>query len=299
MSPIKKILVVDDNAVERHLVGSLLEKVDNWTVEYAADGAAAFNTISTFEPDIVVTDIQMPYVDGLELVKKIRASYSHLPVVLTTSFGSEKTAVEALKCGAASYTPKSALNQDLTRTVQQVLQMSEHVAVDRTTSKQPVPENMAFVLDNDLSLIGPLIENLQASLPSWSDRDRLQIGMAIDEALVNAMHHGNLEVDSNLRDSDENHYYEQIRERRCKEPFCVRRVSIQAEFSDQHVCVQISDDGPGFDPSKIEDPTTDDNVQRIGGRGLFLIRAFMSQVVHNGVGNQITMTKLRKDLDQV
>lgn len=295
MNPVKKILVVDDNPVDRHLIGSLLSKVAQWEVDYASDGEAALRQINASNPDIVVTDMQMPYVDGLQLVKTIRCEHAHIPVMLITSHGSEKTAVEALKNGAASYTPKSALNQDLARTVKQVLQMSERVQLGNTSSNQPIPENMAYVLDNDLGLIGPLIENLQASLPSWSDRDRLQIGMAIDEALVNAMHHGNLEVDSNLRDADESEYYNQIRDRRCQEPFCQRRVSVQAEFSDQHVCIQISDDGPGFDPSKIEDPTTDDNVQRIGGRGLFLIKAFMSHVVHNGCGNQITMTKLREE----
>ena len=295
MSPVKKILVVDDNPVDRHLIGSLLGKIAGWEVNYASDGAAAIGKIVEVDPDIVVTDMQMPYVDGLQLVKSIRNDFSHIPVMLITSHGSEKTAIEALKLGAASYTPKSALSQDLARTIKQVLQMSERVQLGSASSHQPVPENMAYVLDNDLGLIGPLIENIQASLPSWSDRDRLQIGMAIDEALVNAMHHGNLEVNSNLRDSDESEYYNQIRDRRCQEPFCNRRVSVQAEFSEQHVCVQISDDGPGFDPSKIEDPTTDENVQRIGGRGLFLIKAFMSQVVHNGCGNQITMTKLRAE----
>ena len=216
-----------------------------------------------------------------------------MPVVLITSYGSEKPAVEALKCGAASYSPKSAVHKDLARTVEQVLQMSQRVYAGEHAKDQPVPENLAFVLNNDLGLIGPLIENLQAALPSWSDRDRLQIGMAIDEALVNAMHHGNLEVKSDLRDSDEAEYYDQINARQAQKPFCDRRVSVQAEFSDQHVCIQISDEGPGFDPNRIEDPTTDENVQRIGGRGLFLIRAFMSQVVHNATGNQITMTKLR------
>ena len=230
MSPVKKILVVDDNPVDRHLVGSLLGKIKHWTIEYASDGAAALSAIPEFEPDLVVTDLQMPYVDGLELVKNIRCNHSHIPVVLTTSHGSEKTAVEALKYGAASYTPKSALSQDLTRTVEQVLKMSERVQAGSVAGDQPIPENMAYVLDNDLGLIGPLIENLQAVLPKWSDRDRLQIGMAIDEALVNAMHHGNLEVNSKLRDSDETKYYDQIRDRKCKEPFCQRRVSVQAEF---------------------------------------------------------------------
>lgn len=290
----KTILVVDDCKVDRQLVGGLLNKVESWTVAFACDGAEAIAAMGDVQPDIVVTDMQMPYFDGLALVRSIRDDYSHIPVVLITSKGSEKTAVEALKCGAASYSPKSALAEDLVRTVRQVLQMSEHVhGGGPSDGAQPVPKNLAFVLDNDLGLIGPLIENLQAALPTWSDRDRLQIGMAIDEALVNAMHHGNLEVDSDLRDDDESEYYALIQQRKKESPYRERRVSVQAEFSEQHVCIQISDEGPGFDPSKISDPTTDENVQRVGGRGLFLIRAFMSQVSHNSSGNQITMTKLR------
>lgn len=291
----KKILVVDDNPVDRRLVGGLLAKVENWRVEFAADGALALQAIQEDEPDLVVTDMQMPQMDGLALVQDIRANRPHIPVVLITSYGSESIAAQALKCGAASYSPKSALSQDLVRTVDQVLKMSERVQFPLLVGNQPVSRNLAFVLDNDLSLIGPVIEHLQSALPSWSDKDRLQIGMAIDEALVNAMHHGNLEVSSKLRDSDEDLYYEQIRERRGVEPYCDRRVSVQAEFSDQHVCIQVSDDGPGFDPTQIADPTTSENVQRIGGRGLFLIKTFMNKVSHNRNGNQITMTKLRDE----
>ena len=53
--------------------------------------------------------------------------------------------------------------------------------------------------------------------------------------------------------------------------------------------------GDGFDPQTIPDPRTPDNLHHVSGRGLFLIRNFMHQVAHNAVGNQITMTKLRKD----
>ena len=130
-------------------------------------------------------------------------------------------------------------------------------------------------------------------MPEWSNRDCLQIGMAIDEAVVNAMHHGNLEVSAHLRDGDDAEYYRQIRERRQQTPYCDRKVHVQAEFSDQHVCIQISDEGRGFDPAGIPDPTDEENIQKVGGRGLFLIRSFMNQVVHNQAGNQITFTKIR------
>ena len=161
----------------------------------------------------------------------------------------------------------------------------------------PAPRAHAVVLKNDLKLIGPTIENMQENLPSWSDRDRLQIGMALDEALVNAMHHGNLEVDSSMKEGDETNYYELIRERQTKAPWNERKVRVEFEFSEEHICIQVSDEGPGFDPSAVPDPRTPENLHRVCGRGLFLIRNFMDQVAHNAVGNQITMTKLRQSSD--
>ena len=117
--------------------------------------------------------------------------------------------------------------------------------------------------------------------------------MALDEALVNAMHHGNLEVDSSYREGDGSEYYELIRLRQQQEPWGSRRVKVEYEFSEEHICIQISDEGQGFDPSSVADPTAPENLHRVYGRGLFLIRNFMDQVAHNQVGNQITMTKLR------
>ena len=291
-----KILVVDDNPVDRRLIGGLLSKEPDWQISYANDGAQAIDETERLMPDVIVTDLQMPYVDGLELVKRIRDTHPNIPVILITAKGSEKIAVEALKQGAASFSPKAGMQKDLARTVRQVLEMSAHINASNLPGNQPVPKNLAFVLENDLGLIGPVIEHLQAALPHWSDRDRLQIGMAIDEALVNAMHHGNLEVKSSLRDADESAYYKEVQTRKEKTPYCDRKVRIQAEFSEQHVCVQISDEGPGFDPNKVADPTNEENIQKVGGRGLFLIRTFMSKVAHNSFGNQITMTKLRPDL---
>lgn len=296
-----KILVVDDSSIDRILVGSLLAKEPAWEVEFVVDGRDGLDRIDpskpdSIVPDAIVTDLRMPHVDGLELVRSVRRSHPDIPVVLITSQGSEQIALEALRSGATSFSPKAMLRHDLIRTLKQVLEMSSHMRYTHDTATMPAPKQVAFVLENESSLIGPMIEHLQENLPSWSDRDRLQIAMAMNEALINAMHHGNLEVDSRLRESDnEENYYQQIRERKNASPFCHRRVRIEAEFSDQHICVQISDDGGGFDPETILDPTTDINVNKISGRGLLLIRSFMDRVAHNITGNQITMTKLRQN----
>ncbi len=288
-----RILVVEDSPVDQMLVQRLLVK-PGWVTQVANHGREALDLINKVKPDIVITDMQMPVMNGLELVREIRKIHPSLPIVLITAKGSEDTAVEALRCGATSYSPKTMLNSDLVRTVEQVLEMARRMDYTHDARFFPAPDARVFVIDNKLSKIGPLIENLQNNLPDWSNRDRLQIGMALDEALVNAMHHGNLEIDSELKLEDETNYYDLIDQRLDQTPYKERRVRVEIEFSDQHICIQISDEGPGFDPTGIPDPTTPENLHRICGRGLFLIRNFMDQVAHNAEGNQITMTKLRK-----
>ena len=286
-----RILVVEDSPVDQLMVQRLLVR-PGWVTQIAADGKEALKLIDKVQPDIVITDIVMPVMDGLELVREIRKAKPFLPIVLITSEGNDDIAVEAIRSGATSYSPKSLLQADLARTVEQVLEMSRRMRYTHDAALFPTPSARAFVVDSKLSRIGPLIENMQNNMPEWSQRDRLQIGMALDEALVNAMHHGNLEVNSELKIEDESNYYNLIDKRLELLPYKDRRVRIEIEYSEKHICIQISDEGPGFDPSTIPDPTTPENLHRICGRGLFLIRNFMDQVAHNAIGNQITMTKL-------
>ncbi len=300
-----KILVVDDSAVDRHLLKAILSRNPSWQLQFAEDGQQAVELLQrsansqhdeNVEPDLIITDLQMPELDGLQLVQFVREQFWHIPVILVTSQGSEEIAVQALRQGAASFAPKSSLDADLMPTIEQVLNLVAHMKFDRDLKIHPPAKSVAFVLENEMSFIGPTIEHLQQNLPKWSDRDRLQIGMALDEAITNAMQHGNLEVDSCLRESEEeDRYYQLIAERKSSSPYCHRRVRIEAEFSEQHLCVQISDDGQGFDPSTVIDPTDDENLHRVSGRGLFLINSFMDAVSHNGRGNQITMIKFRQD----
>ena len=290
-----RILLIENRAVDRSHVAELLKEQPGWQLEFAATQRQAFDWIQLAFPDLVITALEPPEVDGVEIVKQVRLRHPRVPIILITSEGCEQMAVEALKEGATSFSPRESLDHDLVRTVSQVLDVSRHLTYTHDTTIMPAPRTAAFVLENELSLIGPLIEHLQRHLPGWSDKDRLQIGMAMDEALINAMHHGNLEVDSSLRNDDYENYYDKVRERKCKPPFCYRRVRLEAEFSDQHLCVQISDEGPGFDPKTIPDCRSEENLNKVSGRGLFLIRSFMDQVAHNQNGNQITMTKLRRE----
>ncbi len=290
------ILIVDDNAVDRLLVSSIIKKKATWFPQSVATAQESLDAIELAVPDLLITDLQMPGMNGIELVTEIRKRLPSLPVLLVTHTDNADMAMEALRAGATSFCPKQSLQADLPGTVTQLLDVAKRMQYTHDQAFCPTPGHQMFVLDNKPAMIGPTIENLQSHLPAWSDRDRLQIGMAIEEAITNAMHHGNLEVGSALREGvTEQRYYSAVASRQQEPGFYNRKVRIEAEFSDRHICIQISDEGPGFDPAKISDPRSEANLHKVSGRGLFLIRTFMDQVVHNSVGNQITMTKLRAD----
>jgi len=114
-------------------------------------------------------------------------------------------------------------------------------------------------------------EEIEAALKAeqYSEKDIFGIKLALEEALVNAIKHGNcLDRGKTVRV----HY------------------RVHAEQFD----VLIADEGPGFDPADVPDPTALENLERPCGRGLMLMRYYMSEVSYNCRGNSVHMRKLRK-----
>ena len=100
-----RILVVDDEANAREALVELLCD-EGFTVESAADGAQALAVLGDFEPEVVLTDLKMPVLDGLGLLARGRKLAPHAAFVVMTAFGSIDTAVEAIKAGAENYLTK-------------------------------------------------------------------------------------------------------------------------------------------------------------------------------------------------
>src|SRR5260370_39354977 len=101
------LLVVDDSEIDRRLVVGLLRGNTNWKIETVANGIEALARLKQSPVDLVITDMQMPEMDGLELVKQIGVHHSAIPVILMTAHGSESLSIEALEQRAASDVPKS------------------------------------------------------------------------------------------------------------------------------------------------------------------------------------------------
>jgi CheY-like chemotaxis protein len=290
------VLVVDDSAMDRRLAGSLLKKHGGLNPVFATNGLEALAAVQQSPPDIVVTDLQMPEMDGLELVEAIRRKHPSVPVVLMTAHGSEEIAVRALQKGAASYVPKRNLAEELALTVVNVLQLSRADRQHQRVLDCLTQTETHFVLDNDLAAIPPLVGHLEANLLRMKLCDEtglIQVAVALREALVNAMFHGNLELTSDIREKDERAYMDLAERRRALIPYRDRRVHVTAKETRSEATYVVLDEGPGFDPSALPDPTDPANLEKVSGRGLLLIRTFMDAVTHNERGNAITMVKRR------
>jgi serine/threonine-protein kinase RsbW len=109
------------------------------------------------------------------------------------------------------------------------------------------------------------IEQLLAG-SACQDRELFSIKLALEEALVNAIKHGN-QYDRN------------------------KKVEIAYQVLSDRFVISITDEGGGFDPEDVPDPTAVENLERPCGRGLMLIRHYMGEVKYNARGNSVTMTK--------
>jgi CheY-like chemotaxis protein len=290
------ILVVDDSAVDRRLVGELLEKDTRLEIEYASDGEEGLAKIDHRTPDLVLTDLMMPKIDGLELVAAVRARYPLVPVILMTSKGSEEIAVQALQQGAASYVPKRLLAGKLLGTVHGVLAASSQERGLTRLMEYMTKNQYSFVLENDCNLFGPLISYLQEGITQMGlcdQTERTRLGVALEEALANALYHGNLEMGSELRENDGDAYFALLKRRSGQTPYANRRIYLEVKLSREKATFILRDDGSGFDPATLPDSTDPANLEKATGRGVLLMKTFMDAVVYNDAGNAVTLVKYR------
>jgi serine/threonine-protein kinase RsbW len=128
-----------------------------------------------------------------------------------------------------------------------------------------------LTIPNDLSeatrLVNAIVDEAQAL--GYDEASRFALRLAMDEAFANAIKHGN-----------------------CNEP--QRKVQVEYDVTPELITISICDEGCGFNPLSVPDPTLDENIERPHGRGVMLMKAYMTTVSHNEKGNCVVMTKDRK-----
>jgi DNA-binding NarL/FixJ family response regulator len=301
-----KVLVVDDSEMDRFLAGRLLAKAYGpgksgngfqLALVYAAGGEEALDVLRRESPEIVVSDLVMEPMSGLDLVRRIREEAPAVPVILMTARGSEEAAYEALQQGAAGYVPKKYLARDLVDTVRNVLELARAKRGRQRVVRCLRQFDARFVLENDPSLVAPLVAQLGEMLVQvelCDANEQIRVGIALRESVINAIHHGNLEVASELQQQDPAAYTALVDQRLREAPYRDRRVHVVVQFKRGEALFRVRNEGRGFDHSALLDPADSSRMTRPRGRGLLLIYTFMDHVSFNKTGTEITMIKRRR-----
>ena len=203
-----RILVVEDSRTQAMQIQLLLEEA-GFEVSHTHHGGEALDALKESLPDVVLTDLDMPVMNGLELVEAVRRDYPAVPVVLMTALGSEEIAVQALQKGAASYIPKRIMQEELISTLESVISVARASQQEKRALSCLTEADFHFVLDNDIRLwaVHPCSSSIfRPGIVRLHHCDRtelMRVGIALQRALLlNAIQHGNLEVSSDLRQSD-------------------------------------------------------------------------------------------------
>ena len=130
-----KILLVDDHSIVRQGLRTLLEGRSGWeVVGEASDGLEAVDKVVSLKPDVVVLDVTMPRMNGLEACRLIRQKTSALEVLFVTQHDSPQMMREALEAGARGYVVKSNAARDLLKAVEAVSRHQEFTALAQNDS---------------------------------------------------------------------------------------------------------------------------------------------------------------------
>ena len=275
-----KILVVDDDRATRHVLSEVLTKAGFSTI-VAKDGIEALQALRTARFDLLLLDVWMPRMNGLELLARIRKRKTRPRVVVMTSDDAPQTLLEAVRGNTFKYIHKPIEPQALLQIVREVLEAPDVPPIEVISARREWVELMVPCTREAVERIQSVMAQLDADL---APDTRESIAYAFRELLMNAIEWGG-QLDPS------------------------RKVRIACLRSERMMMYRIADPGPGF---KIEDlphaaigqpgdqPIVHMQVReekgiRPGGFGLLMVRASVDELLYNEKRNEVVFVKYLDD----
>ena len=263
-----KLLIVDDEDMIREVLNITLTG-NGYKVDEAVNGKSALKLMEKNKYDMVLTDIVMPGMNGLELTQKVVEKYA-IPVIILTAYGTFDYAVEAINCGAFNFVSKPFDNDQLLKIVKKGLKLPSLKAGQKLIIPYQKHE-IEFSIPGDLELIDGITYQIvrTAEASGFSPKESsLSILLTVDELLQNAIEHGN----KNDRD---------------------KKIYISTLFDSEKFEMTIRDEGEGFNTNLIKDKFDPDGMEQHRVRGILLVKHYMSNVEYAAKGNEVTVSLLR------
>lgn len=270
------VLLAEDNEPLRRLVSSELRGAGYQVVD-VSNGESALKIIKEKSIDLMITDVVMPGINGIELLKRARELNPDIPAIITTGHGTPKTVIDAFKLQACDFLSKPFSIADLMEAIRAALGRSKPCGMEVVSAK---PDWIELSVPCEMEAVPPILKfitELEADLPQQTRDD---VGSAFREMLTNAIEHGG-KLDPE------------------------KRVLVKYIRLKRAVLYSIKDPGEGFDVDKVlhaavsnpdSQPLRHMNVRhemgmRPGGYGILLASQVIDELVYNEKHNELIFVK--------
>jgi len=263
-----RILVIDDDESILAIISRFLSS-EGHEVICAPGGVEAVDRFKSEKFDLVITDMYMPGMDGLDLIKKLKTINVNIPIIVLTAAGSISNVVQSLKLGAQNYMTKPFKVAEVSQVVQKALKTNQMFNFRKDFFDASLDHSRSvFILPSNLEHARQVTNFTDRLVGVFGFESTWMIQLALMEAITNAVVHGN--------GSDEN-----------------KKVTVVVNFSKERLEISVEDEGDGFttpDPASLK---LESDIFAPSGRGLFLINSYMDELFFNDRGSKITMIKKR------
>jgi FixJ family two-component response regulator/anti-sigma regulatory factor (Ser/Thr protein kinase) len=298
-----KILVVDDEEVIRYTLQKKLSRMGYNVISMEKAEDVLYYLKSGESVDLIITDIKLRKMDGIELLRRTSSLDEPIPVLIITGQGNVEDAIKALRYGASDFIRKPFDANEVTSSVREILKRKLEKKLSENMAEFMVEERVVYHIATDPAIVNTVSYNLTKNLhPAGlcNNTTAENISLALQEAISNAIFHGNLEISSSLKEErGMKGFTEEADSRRQDERYRSRVVKICYTLTKDYVEYIIEDEGRGFDHNSLPDPRDPENFFKNSGRGLLIIKIHMDEVIWNERGNVIRMKKYRVERNDI
>lgn len=291
-----KVLVVEDDFASRELLRIAITK-DGYECFVAEDGENGLNSFNVNNPDVVISDVRMPKMDGISLLEKLRKISKDCIIIIVTGHGNEELALQALQLGANNYIKKPIDLRDLKAQLLRYKNFIESKALESNIADFVVERDIELVIDSEISLAPSTAKYLmQKTDTSFTETEKLGMELGLSELITNAIEHGNLNISFEEKNFalNNNTLQDLYDSRSNQEELRNRKVKISFNKNDLNCEWIIEDEGNGFNYQSYPIHIGNTLQNELHGRGIFISRMQFDEFEYIGKGNIVKVKKYIK-----